>query len=471
MPYFSRNTIAQIATPPGPARLGAIRISGENAIPLVHALQCPGETPINNARGCVETRINLTLVNRMPIGKTGAGEMQCKYPCPARIFIMPGPGSYTRENVVEMHLPGAPLLLQAALDACVRAGARAALPGEFTFRAFRNGRLSLAQAEAVEELVKSGSDTERKRALRRLHAYESASIARWRDKVMDLGAQLEAALDFSEQEVEIDAAAGLAAVAQELEKEGIGTASTSRAAENTLPHIALVGLANAGKSSLCNALVGKESVLVSPTPSTTRDSLPHTVERHGCAFVLSDNPGFHPEGEGSGRAAADRAFSRLGGEDAACWVVDASQPLGEREQAFAAHVGGTLLIALNKTDLPVSTDEQTMTDFLEKAGIAPVAVVRVSARTGEGIEALSRRMAEVAVNTGQAGEWNPRETAELTAALGHCRDAAAELAGAGRLELAADDVRLAAGAFARAMGEGYAEEALTRIFSRFCIGK
>ncbi len=484
MPYFSHDDIAQIATPPGTAALGALRLSGPDAFGVLSRATAGLETVLSAGggrpeRGVHDCRARLELayypaaMRAEPVG--GGGSASAKksgeFFCAARVFLMPGPGSYTREDVAEIHVPGSPVVLRAALAALVRAGARAAAPGEFTFRAFRNGRLTLAQAEAVETLVKSGTAEERRRALARLGDSEVSRARAWRERAMDLAARLEAALDFADEDAGDDLAAGMAELAAELHREGAGAAGPGGSAESGLPHIALVGLANAGKSSLLNALIGSEAVLVSPVPSTTRDSLRREVEWHGSRFVLSDNPGYHPDGAGGGGRAAAEAFSRLGGEDMACWVIDGSRPPGVREKEFAARLSGRVFLAVNKCDLPMALTPDDWAEWARAGGVDAAGVFAISAATGAGLGELARGLAEAGRGLAGQGNWSGREAFELVRALGHCRAAADELSGAGRLELASDDVRMAVGAFSRMLGEGYGEEALARIFSRFCIGK
>ncbi|MCC8109219.1 MAG: 50S ribosome-binding GTPase, partial [Planctomycetes bacterium] len=384
----------------------------------------------------------------------------------------PAPASYTREDVAEIHLPGAPVLLQAALRALVRAGARPAGPGEFTFRAFRNGRINLGQAEAVEDIVSASRDDERRQALDRLGDHNLGRIRAWRDRVMDVASLVEAALDFSDEDVDPDSLADLAATATELARAGIGPIRDDAVPDSGVPRVDLVGVTNAGKSSLFNALLADDAAaIVSPEASTTRASLRRDVTWAGVTLRLSDTPGFDRETGGAGGRAARRAQEGLGAGDIVCWVLDASREPDPDTLAFRDSLAGGVVIFLNKSDLPPRLGREDAAHLAEERGLAVMAIHPVSARTGEGIESARRLIGDLAGTLRRRGEWSRREVMELAGALGYCRDAAAELDGPGRLELAAEDLRLAVGAFSRALGEGYAEEALTRIFSRFCIGK
>lgn len=385
---------------------------------------------------------------------------------------MPSPASYTRENVAEIHLPGASVILRAALAALIESGARAAAPGEFTFRAFRNGRLTLGQAEAVEEIIRAGGDADRRRALSRLGDRGFVRVREWRDRLLDIAAAVEAALDFSEEDLDAAAAAGLAEMAGELSAAGFAISCAERGAGGEFPHVALVGLTNAGKSSLMNRLLDEDAVLVSSQASTTHDSLRRHVSWGGIGLILSDNPGYFPRAGGDAvDAAAERAFAVLGGEDVACWVVDASRPLGTEEEAFAARLRDGAVVVLNKCDLPRVVQERDMAELAARHGISVSRCVETSVKTGRGIDLLREHLAQSAASAHVAGPWSGREILELSVAGECCRAAMGELSDPCRLELAAEELRRGAAAFSRALGEGYAEEALRRIFSRFCIGK
>lgn len=467
MPYLSQDDIAQIGTAPNRSAVGVLRISGANAFSILarttRGLEPCLRPPTRTVRHG-EFLLPLSTFSGDPGQKTAL-------PCPGRFFLMPGPASYTREDVAEIHLPGSPAILRAALAALVDAGARAAAPGEFTFRAFANGRLSLAQAEAVEDVVRAGNDAERRRALSRLGDRGVERVAAWRERLLDVAARIEAVLDFPEEELGDDIMEGLGNMADELDAAGLTIPEDDSDASPGLPHVALAGLANAGKSSLFNTLLRAEAVIVSSEASTTRDSLRRQVAWDGVPFIISDNPGYDPAGTGNGGDAAARAFGSLGSAELTCWVVDASRPLDEQALRFAAELSGGVLVVLNKADLPERVGVEEAASAASRNGAAVVSSARVSAATGEGIDELRHVIARNASPLAAPGPWNRRELFELAAARESCRSAVYELRGPGRLELAAEDLRRGVAAFSRAMGEGYAEEALGRIFSKFCIGK
>lgn len=468
MSYFNTDVIAQVGTPPGRGLVGALRLSGEGAFgTLADCLENAGDfSPDAPKRGTFDAAMPIPLVRF----RNGTRE-QCVLPCPVRIFLMPAPASYTREDVAEIHLPGSPPVLKAGLARLVAAGARPALPGEFTFRAFVNGRLSLAQAEAVEGVIRAGNEDERRAALARLGDAADEFICRWRDRAMDVAARLEAALDFADEDIDAGAADVLAGLAAELEREGLVIKETDRTAETGLPRVAMAGRANAGKSSLLNALLGTDAFLVSPEAHTTRDRVEREAEWHGVRLVAADTPGHDAGGSDGGRLAAERAFRSLGGAEAACWVVDGSVALGRRDADILRVLSGPVVLALNKSDLPEAVSIGDALAFAAREGRTVSGSVRTSAATGEGVDELRTMLADAVRQQPLLRRWNRREALELTGALAHCRDARDELAGAMRLELASESMRRAVESFSRAMGEGYAESALERIFSTFCIGK
>jgi small GTP-binding protein domain len=468
MPYFSIDDIVQISSPPGRGAVGILRISGPNAFAIAAgAIDEAGGLLAERQRGCRDCSFRLPLRVHTREGKGNAESR----PCPARLFTMPAPASYTREDVVEIHLPGSQAILQAGMNALIRCGARPAAPGEFTFRAFRNGRLNLAQAEAVEETIRSSSDLERQKALSRLGDPTTGKILGWRDKVMDIAAQIEAALDFDEEEIGENPAAELALLVDELNAEGIKTESTAARTAADLPEAALVGLSNAGKSSLFNALLEQNTALVSPELSTTRDLLRREVKWHGVNLYLSDNPGHDPENKTAGGMAARQAMSRLGGADLHCWVVDRSQGVGSLLEDFAGRLSGRVILVLNKCDLEKRLDETELISLASSNNLTVAAICTTRADGKSGLEELRRAVSSAVKELDRTGAWNRRETLELSAALKYCRAAHDELAGAARLELVAEELRAALAAFSHAVGEGYAEDALERIFSRFCLGK
>ncbi len=412
----SAETVVALATPPGPSLRAVVRLSGPGAAEIARGV--PGAV------------------------------------------LRRAPRTYTREDLVEIHLPGSPPLVEALLRDLVARGARPARPGEFTLRAFLNGRIDLVQAEAVEQLISAEGEEELRAALGQLGGGLSGPIARLESGLLDLAADAEAALDFPEEDLELvplEAARRRAGTLREAVR-ALRAESAPCRAPGGRPVAALFGPANAGKSSLFNALAGADA-LVSPVAGTTRDVLAADLERP-LPLRLLDAAGVGEGGAAGPAAEAERrAREAACGADLVLFVVDASDwaravPLEPR--------GAPVLLVVNKCDL-VPGDAA-------RAGFAAREAALVSARTGEGLEALREALGRMLGASGSAGgrfRLNLRQRAALLDAEA-ALDRAAEAEG---LELAALDLRAALAALAALSGRDAGEELLDRVFSRFCLGK
>ncbi len=444
------STIAAIATPPGPARRGIVRLSGPHAGELVRAT-LRAEQP----------RFAPELARLLTRGRFDDGRgLQ-----PVTLLWMRGPRSFTREDVAEFHLSGAEPLLAAALARLLALGARAARPGEFTQRAFRNGRLDLSRAEGVLALTEAGNESERAAAARLLDGGLAQRTAAIREQLLALATLCEASLDFDESETGHVPRAELGALvhAAELALDDALAWEHERAAPGAQARVLLVGAPNAGKSSLWNALTGGRA-LVSPTPGTTRDALegPWMLASEAC--VLIDGPGLEPAAVGpAGRA--QELFGRVRGQaDLTLWVVDATSPVLAPVPADAA------LLVWNKLDLPGAPARPP-------AGAVPlgIALVGVSARSGAGLEELARevgrRLGSGGAEGGAARMLFARHREALVRVRAALGEAAGGLAAGVALDLIAEALRAALEALDELSGRTTPEDVLDRIFARFCLGK
>jgi len=306
MHWTDNDTIVAPASPPGGSERAIVRLSGPDAFRLLDtvfrpdapapAAGVPAASPLR--RGRIDGWVRI----RCPVRASAAPDGWL----PGATYCMPAPRSYTREDVAEVHLPGAPGAVTNVLRTLTDAGARPAGPGEFTLRAFLNGRLDLAQAEAVERLIAAGSDRERRAALAGMEGLLSARVRAWRDRLADTAALVEGQIDFEEDEFEPiphdalrTALDGLAAELGALLDEAALGGDADGAAT-----VRFIGRTNAGKSSLVNALLGRDASLVAPEPSTTRDRLDHALVLEPFHFVLQDAPGLDPAGTDLARAAS-----------------------------------------------------------------------------------------------------------------------------------------------------------------------
>jgi tRNA modification GTPase len=433
-----RDTIAAIATPAGRGGIGVIRLSGP-AVPEI-ARKLLGRLP-------EPRRATLAAF------RDRKGEPQDQ----GIALYFAAPHSYTGEPVLELHGHGGPIVLQSVLRACLDAGARLAEPGEFTRRAFLEGRLDLAQAEAVADLIDASSREAARSALRSLGGEFSAAVGDLNSKLIELRALTEAMLDFPEEEVDAvqreDAAARLAAARRQLDE--VLARSRQGSLLRSGIHVVMAGRPNVGKSSLLNRLAGEERAIVTPVAGTTRDALREPIQIEGVPLVLVDTAGL--------RAATD-VVEQLGIERTRQELQRADLVLVVREAGDA--------------DAPPANlpDDVPRIDVYNKADLAPQfrapkGALAVSAKTGFGLEAL-RKAILAAAGWQATGESvflaRERHLRALEKARVHLERAGRELP---RWELFAEELRLAQVALAVITGEFAADDLLGEIFSRFCIGK
>lgn len=436
------DTIAAIATPPGRGAIGIVRVSG----PLV-----PGIA--RRLLGCLpEPRVATFCPAR-----DAAGHVLDE----GLALYFPAPRSYTGEHSFEFQGHGGQVVLQSVLAACLDAGARLAEPGEFTRRAFLNGRMDLAQAEAVADLIDAASQEAARSALRSLSGEFSAAIEGLVAQLVELRALTEATLDFPEEEVDAlhrdDAAARL----QRL-RLALGDI-LARSREGSLLrsgiHVVLAGRPNVGKSSLLNRLAGEERAIVTPIPGTTRDALREAIRIDGVPLVLVDTAGLRPSRDEVERLGIERTLKEVGEADLVLAVFDAAA--GDFELPTEPPAAAVRIDVYNKIDL--------VPGFAAPAGERRV--VAVSAKTGAGMDALRLAILESAGWKSHAESVflaRERHLRALRAADAHL---AAAVAHAQQWELFAEELRLAQQALAGITGEYTADDLLGEIFSRFCIGK
>jgi tRNA modification GTPase len=382
------------------------------------------------------------------------------------------PRSYTGEDVIELQAHGSRVLLRRLVERCCELGARVARPGEFSERAFRNGRLDLAQAEAVADLVAAGDLAAARAARRSLDGAFSQRVDALADGLLALRVHVEAAIDFSDEPIEalgLDAvAARLASLAGELDAV-LAAAERGQRLRDGL-HAVIVGPPNAGKSSLLNALAGSERAIVTDIAGTTRDLLVESIRSDGVELTLVDTAGLREGGDAIEREGMRRARAELERADLAIVVVDAAAPdAGLGAVAAAVEVAPRRLWLHNKGDLlPADAPPPA-------PGRAGDAALRVSARTGAGLERLHAWLRDAAAGAG--GEGADGAFSARARQVDALRRAAAELAGGrqalagGSLDLAAEALRGAHDALGEVTGRIVPDALLGHIFSTFCIGK
>jgi tRNA modification GTPase len=434
----ARDTIAAIATPAGRGGIGVIRLSG----PAVPDIACAVLGRLPQAR-------RATLASF----RDAHGEPQDK----GIALYFPAPHSYTGEPVLELQGHGGLVVLQSVLRACLDAGARLAEPGEFTRRAFLEGRLDLAQAEAVADLIDASSREAARSALRSLGGEFSAAIGALNSRLVELRALTEAMLDFPEEEVDAvqreDAAARLAALGEQL-REVLARSRQGSLLRSGI-HVVLAGRPNVGKSSLLNRLAGEERAIVTPVAGTTRDALREPIQIEGVPLVLVDTAGL--------RAALD-VVEQLG-------IERTRHELQHADLVLVVHEAGRA--DPPPADLPADVPRIEIHNKIDLVpGFrAPDGSLAVSAKTGEGLHALRKAILSGA-GWQSSGESvflaRERHLRALESARVHIEQAGRELP---RWELFAEELRLAQVALGAITGDFVADDLLGEIFSRFCIGK
>ncbi len=450
-----QDTIVALSSPPGAGSRGIVRLSGPQAVAIARSRLARAPALPAGAYACAAVSVKVP-------GFPGAVE--------GALYLMRAPRSYTREDVAEIHVPGSPALLSALLEACYGAGARPANPGEFTFRAFLNGRIELDQAEAVNRLIRARDEASRRASVRALDGVLSREAAQLSGLLTEALARTEARFDFADQDLEAEppeSILSLLATAREALGEVLSR-GTGRADEGD-PLVLLAGRPNAGKSSLFNALLGGDHALVSAHPGTTRDVVTGRFEAGGSSLVLAD-----PAGAGGGKgpveAKAERMFLRwLEGADRVVWVLDGSVAPGGAEADLEHRLAGRrVLRVVNKADLPSAWTADHRARWGGEA-------LWVSAATGAGVDALASVLSDLVrgPDSGRSPEafgLNARQRGAFSRAAAGV-EAATEALGAGSEEIASLELREAIASLGGLSGRGLTEEVLGTIFSRFCVGK
>jgi tRNA modification GTPase len=448
MTDHARDTIAAIATAAGAGGVGIVRLSGPRAKQIADIV-CGRELLPRQAH----------YVRFLDADGEAIDDGIALY--------FAAPASYTGEDVVELQAHGSPAVLHELVNRCVALGARRARPGEFSERAFLEGRLDLAQAEAVADLI-AAADVRAARAARRaLDGEFSRRVDALGDELLAIRVHVEAAIDFADEPIDTlggtQLRARLADTARALD-ELLQAAERGRRLRDGL-HAVIVGPPNAGKSSLLNVLAGSERAIVTDIAGTTRDLLHEHIRIDGVELTLVDTAGLREGGDAIEREGMRRARGELTRADLALVVLDARDPAGGRAAVAEAIVDVPLRLWIhNKADLLDAPQAVGQDD-----------VLHVSARTGHGIEALHTRLRQLAQgNADAAGEGaftaRARHVNALTQAREHLAQARSEL-DREALDLAAESLRLAHDALGEITGRVHADDLLGHIFSSFCIGK
>lgn len=458
---YAADTIAAIATPAGPGGVGIVRVSGPNALRIASRL-VHGTTPSNRwtshrlYRGQITDEAGNAIDHGLAV-------------------VMASPRSYTGEDVLELHCHGSPVALRRVLAAALHCGARLAEPGEFTKRAFLNGRLDLAQAEAVIDLVRAPGSMAASVAADQLAGRLSAELARVRESIVQVKSLLEAQIDFAEEDFVVDRddlLDPLDAAVRHLQTL-IASYRAGKLARDGI-RVVIAGKPNVGKSSLLNALLHEERAIVTPAAGTTRDTIEELADIDGIPVLLTDTAGLRPlqEADPIERLGMERTSAKLKEAEVRLLVLDASAPLDEADRAILALPEGSAeIIVLNKVDLPRGIEaEQVAAPRRQRP------VIEVSAKTGEGLDRLRLGIVEAVdggalVDVSATVVTNLRHVDALTKAMEALEQGRRSIDEGHPPDVVAVDVQDAIEHIGAVTGVVSTEEVLDRIFSQFCIGK
>jgi tRNA modification GTPase len=455
------DTIAAIATPPGIGGIAVIRVSGPGAETILKRLFRP-------RKPLVEARDRHLYHGDILSPETGATLDE------VLVALMRGPNSYTGEDVLEIHSHGGLILPQKILSAIILAGARPAEAGEFTRRAFLNGRMDLAQAEAIGDMITANTDRGLEVALSHLKGNLSREIHGLAGNIAEILAEVEATIDFADDMEEVPSAdkipGRLQAVAENLQQLA-ATFEEGRQIRNGL-RLVIAGRANVGKSSLLNRLLGEKRAIVSPVPGTTRDFIEESIDLQGMALVITDTAGIRMTDNDIEQAGMDMVWEQIAMADAVLVLLDGSEPLTPQDGIILEKCRTKSIIpVINKCDLPQALREDDIDAAVDWQPI------RISAKFDVGIEALKASIYEHFMTSRHGGKHqaaiitNLRHKIALDRAASFLLQAAGSAAGNCSPELTATDVRDALDSLEEISGKTTTGEILDLVFSKFCIGK
>lgn len=457
------DTISAIATAPGEGGIGIVRVSGDEAVSVVDKI----------FRGVNGKRVYQVKSFQGAYGfiidpETGSTVDE------VLILVMLAPRSYTRENVVEIYCHGGMVPLQRILSLTLKNGALLAEPGEFTKRAFLNGRLDLTQAEAVIDIIRSKTDSSLKMAVGQLSGLLSETIRNVRNRILSVIAQLEAVIDFPEEEIEDITVAEVVTKVGEMSAaidRLLATAQTGRILREGLKTV-IIGKPNVGKSSLLNALVHDKRAIVTDIPGTTRDIIEEYVNIRGIPLKIVDTAGIRETNDVVEKIGVERAREVMEEADLVLVLLDASGQLSEEDRAvLLALQGKQAIVLVNKSDLPQQLEMDKVSVYA-----AGKKVLYISAAQGTGLDELEQFIVDL-VYGGQVQQndgalvSNVRQAHLLEQAKGHLIDVVA----AAKADMPTDclviDLRGAWEKLGEITGDTVGDDIISEIFTRFCIGK
>ncbi len=470
---MNRSTIAAISTPPGSGGIGIIKISGPKAIPLARSLFVPGRRPFKG-RCFVSGPLSTPVAPRKLVYGHIVDPETRQIVDEVLLAVMPAPHSYTAEDVVEIQAHAGPLILKTILSLLVKHGAELAQPGEFTKRAFLNGRIDLTQAEAVLDMISARSARALDMAVAQLSGGLMETIHSLEADLIAVLSSLEASIDFPD---DLEADMDMDQIAARIET-GILARIKELMARYDAAHVwregfkaVIMGRPNVGKSSLLNRLVSRDRAIVTEFPGTTRDLIEDSFIAKGIPVIVTDTAGIHESSDPVERIGIQKAWRQVSQADVVLYVVDAGMKVTADDICIIERLRGkTVILVINKTDLPLEKKV-----FEIPVSLQHLPCMEVSALTNHGIEALKDLMATFAFQEYDCKEHavvpNLRHQTALQRAARSLERAAAAARNSSGLALMALDLRAALDALAEITGKNNDEAVLDYIFNQFCIGK
>ncbi|MCL2852578.1 MAG: tRNA uridine-5-carboxymethylaminomethyl(34) synthesis GTPase MnmE [Defluviitaleaceae bacterium] len=456
------DTIAAISTPAGSGGIGIVRISGADSLTILSRLFRAGRAVEDIASHTIT--YGTIVHNGRPIDEV-------------LVSVMRAPRTYTREDVVEINCHGGILPISQVLRAVLECGARHAEPGEFTKRAFLNGRIGLSQAEAVIDVINARTSMALSVAGSQLRGSLARRLESVSDELVEMLARIEVSIDYPEHdEAEVNlrhissASAKLADSLREL-ADSFESGRNLREGVRTL----ILGRPNVGKSSLLNHLLQHDRAIVTDIPGTTRDLLSENVNIGGVPLVVTDTAGYRQTNDPIERIGVDRSLEQLPAAQLVLLMLDGSRDFSPEDKELIARTSGKpLIVIINKADLTSCFDDSLLITFC--AGLAPAAVIRVSLKTGQGMDALHKQIFDM-FNMGEIDADNAviitnlRHEQALRAAISSLENASAACDNGLPEDIAAIELMSAASSIGEITGRTLSEDIVDRIFSEFCLGK
>ena len=461
---MNQDTIFAPATPPGKSAIAVIRISGNDAFIVMTRIFRPLRK---------KTDLLKSASHQVHLGSLYHGEVLIDK---VLVSLFKAPHSYTGENIAEISVHGSMFIVQKVLELLSSEGLRMARPGEFTLRAFLNGKFDLSQAEAVADLIASNSDASHALALTQMRGGFSSRLKELRQKLVDFASLIELELDFSEEDVEFANRKQLNELLETIKSE-VNKLASSFARGNVLKHgipVAIIGKPNVGKSTLLNAILNEEKALVSEVAGTTRDAVEDVMVIGGIAFRFIDTAGLRSTRDFVENLGIDKTYEKMNQAQVILYVVDISttsaEEIKQELQDFAEHIEHgkkRFIIIANKTDLLFETPH----NFAE---LVEMETIFISARRNENIQLITESLlksADVEKYDDNATVSNARHYEALTAIITSIENIEHGFLAGLPSDLISTDLHLALHHLGTITGEVSTEELLDNVFSKFCIGK